>query len=388
MKESINLYSDRPIQDIEDDLLGRVEFAEKLATALINCKGQESLVVALNGDWGSGKTSLKNMAISKLKSQTGDIPDVIEFSPWKWAAQDKITEAFYREISIALGSINKSKKGKKRAKLFKKYGKLLNGGGEILTGLSSALPTLFVLSSVIGISDIFHNNDLLKNAENASIAILAAWAAALKWGGTIADKFVGFIEEKEESLDEVRTDLIESMQDNNSLIIVMDDLDRLSSEQLSMMFQLIKSNLVLPNVIFLLLFQRDIVDKQITQTGLYDSKYLEKIIQVSFDVPKIETAKVHELLLLKLSEIVGSEKTAAKMFDKQYWDYVWGDALRKYFTNLRDGYRFISVFEFQFSLFRGNDVFEINPVDFIAVECLSQRYIEVYQGLMIYYFML
>ena len=35
------------------------------------------------------KSSIKNMALSRLEEISEDKPDVIEFSPWEWAAQDK-----------------------------------------------------------------------------------------------------------------------------------------------------------------------------------------------------------------------------------------------------------------------------------------------------------
>ncbi|WP_458576194.1 P-loop NTPase fold protein [Aliamphritea spongicola] len=50
---------------------------------------------------------------------------------------------------------------------------------------------------------------------------------------------------------------------DNPILIIMDDLDRLEEDQLRMLFQIIKSNLEFPNIIFVLLFQRDIVEKNL-----------------------------------------------------------------------------------------------------------------------------
>ena len=92
--------SDRPINTLDEDLLGRAKFSIDLAEAISSWHGKDSLVVALHGDWGSGKSSIKNMAISKLESLRGNKPEVIEFSPWEWAAQDKITASFFQEVSF------------------------------------------------------------------------------------------------------------------------------------------------------------------------------------------------------------------------------------------------------------------------------------------------
>ena len=52
---------DRAIEKSVDDLLGRKNFAERLAETISRYNSSESLVIALNGNWGSGKSSVINM---------------------------------------------------------------------------------------------------------------------------------------------------------------------------------------------------------------------------------------------------------------------------------------------------------------------------------------
>ena len=82
-KDLHGFASDRPITTIEEDLLGRSEFSIDLANAMASWQGKDSLVVALHGDWGSGKSSIKNMALIRLDEISENKPDVIEFSPWE-----------------------------------------------------------------------------------------------------------------------------------------------------------------------------------------------------------------------------------------------------------------------------------------------------------------
>src|SRR5438132_8680983 len=103
-----DLFADRPILSAKEDLLGRAPFAQTLAKAILAWHGDESLTIAVSGDWGSGKTSLKNMVIEHLKEQGSAAPEIVEFNPWKWDTQDKISSAFFREISIALNKVDKS----------------------------------------------------------------------------------------------------------------------------------------------------------------------------------------------------------------------------------------------------------------------------------------
>lgn len=383
-KDLHDFASDRPITKVEDDLLGRSGFSSDLANAMASWRGNDSLVVALHGEWGSGKSSIKNMALSRLMEVTGDKPDVIEFSPWEWAAQEKITASFFQEISKSIGSKDKSKSGKKLAETLKRYGRYLNTGETLISGLSSALPTLFVLATMIGVGGNFFNEEWVRLTSISLLIVLGAWAAALKWGKEFLDKLSGNVEEtakeKEQSLSDIRHELSELLLKRNApLIVVMDDLDRLTSSQLRMVFQLIKANLEFPNVVFLLLFQRDLVEDKMTEGLQQGRDYLEKIIQVPFDIPRIETTRLHSLLFNRLDKIIEQDKSALKMFDSGRWGNIFQGALSTYFDNLRNVYRYTSTLSFHFTLLKGKNAFEVNPVDLIAIECLRVFEPDVYR---------
>lgn len=376
--------SDRPISRVEEDLLGRSGFSTDLANAMASWHGQDSLVVALHGDWGSGKSSIKNMALSRLEEVSKDKPDVIEFSPWEWAAQEKITASFFQEISKSIGRTDKSKSGKKLAATLKKYGRYLNAGETVVTGLSAALPTLFVLATFVGVGGSYSDEVWVKNASAFILLLLGGWAAALKWGKTLLDKLTGNVEEavkeREQSLSDIREDLSKLLiRRKTPLIVVMDDLDRLTSSQLRMVFQLVKANLEFPNVVFLILFQRDLVEDKLNDGAQLGRDYLEKIIQVPFDIPRIETTRLHSLLFNKLDKIIDQDSSAKKMFNSGRWGNIFYGSLNSYFDNLRSVYRYTSTLSFHFNLLKGENAFEVNPVDLIAIECLRLFEPDVYK---------
>src|SRR6266849_10623535 len=120
--------ADRPIRSKSEDLLGRSAFAESLAAVVEGWTGNESLVVALYGPWGIGKSSIKNIVLEHLRRGAPDAPTIVEFNPWQWAAQDQLAEAFFREISLALGKKDKSKEARKRAFKFAAYAESLKLG--------------------------------------------------------------------------------------------------------------------------------------------------------------------------------------------------------------------------------------------------------------------
>ncbi len=67
------LSSDRPITSFAGDLLGRSEFAESLASAIKGWTGNGSLVIALYGPWGSGKSSIKIWLLNHFVNLKGNV---------------------------------------------------------------------------------------------------------------------------------------------------------------------------------------------------------------------------------------------------------------------------------------------------------------------------
>lgn len=98
--DELGFANDRPIKAAEQDLLGRSAFSKNLAAAIVGWKNQECLVIALTGLRGSGRSSIKNLAIQELIA-TPHL-EVIEHNPWEWTAQEKLSESFFDEVSRAI----------------------------------------------------------------------------------------------------------------------------------------------------------------------------------------------------------------------------------------------------------------------------------------------
>lgn len=373
--EQHDFSADRPIESIDEDLLDRGRFAESLARAISGWKGKDSLIVALHGDWGSGKSSLKNMTLSAFKRLNIETPLFVEFNPWEWAGQDKIYKSFFEQLASSIGQQDKSKKQKIIARKIRLYGLYLNSGAILVTGLTAALPTLFTLAAIFGFGGIFIDQQWIKEISGFLLTATVAWAAFLKWGGKLAEQLSGIAEEHARSSELTLEKLKQSLTSDlrmlaKPLLVIIDDIDRLSQEETRMVFQLVKANADFPNIVYLLLFQQDIVECRLTDETQDGREYLEKIVQVPFDIPRIEQARLEKILFTSLDRILKEDQKILKRFDKTRWGNLYYGSLQPFFRTLRNVYRYSSTFSFHVSLLKGAKAFEVNPVDLIAIECL------------------
>lgn len=361
-----HLFSaDRPIASRKEDFLGRSGFAESLASAIKGWTGNDSLVIALYGSWGSGKSSVKNMVLEALREQEKDCPLIVEFNPWQWAGQEQLAEAFFQEIGVVLGRSDTNGEGKERAAKWRAYGTYLTLGASLAKSLKTVLPLLGIPGS-----SIF---ELFASGLEQSSQITREGSEALSAQAEARDR----------NLTDVKQDLSNSLKAlKEPILVVIDDVDRLSTDEIKLLFQLVKANADFPNLVYLLLFQRDIVEKSLeTITSIVGREFLEKIVQVGFDIPRIERPRLEKVFFAGLEKLLGDE-TVRQRFNQQRWGNIFIPGLRPYFETLRDVHRFLATLSFHVALFRNSGSFEVNPIDLIALEVIRVFEPAVYHGLL------
>jgi predicted KAP-like P-loop ATPase len=375
------MYLDKPITEAENDLLNRNDFAVKLAKSISSWRNKESWVIALTGDWGSGKTSIKNLMVKELKKAENPI-HIIEFSPWEWADQELITQSFFNELSKDLAIESNDKKTKEVAEQFKKYAYYLGHIQSVSEPAIKVLPLIFGALMLI-------NNFFSEELSNFVIAVIGIWLVVFQGLGKFFELKINRLEylskENKKSLFEVKQDIQKSLDTFNSpILIILDDLDRLSSSQLLTITQLVKANSDFSNIIFLLLYSKSIVEEKLTDKNQNGTAYMEKIIQVDFAVPKVDTNLIINLLNKKLDEITTSLtiKNKSDVYDETYLSYVFNEGkLVNYFKDLRNLYRFLNSFEFNVNSFIKNDFLEVNFTDLFAIEVIRLFEPKLYEGI-------
>jgi predicted KAP-like P-loop ATPase len=377
------LSADRPIQSRNEDALGRRGFSDALAGAIRGWTGKESLVIALYGSWGSGKSSLKNMVAESLGATSLPI-QTVDFNPWQMANRPQLSAAFFDEIGIALGKGDLGTKAKRRAALnrFKRLSRRLQGGGELVESIRKFIGIPSIAVAVIAFISSWNQPRVV--ALVLTTVYLVVGFIALVRGATeaVVKFFEAGTEVGEKSINEIKNELAADLRELKApILVVLDDLDRLTPNEIADVFQLIKANGDFPNLIYLILCERGIVENHISEfLKVPGREYLEKIVQVAFDVPLIDIGRVRKVLSTHLDSLIGAE-SVAKRFDSARWANIFWAGLHAYFKTLRDVNRFVSTLAFQISAFVSDREFEVNPIDLIAIEAIRLFEPDVYKAL-------
>jgi len=307
------LSADKPLCKPDSDRLGYASFAEHLAESLCKMSPNEGLVVAIYGPWGSGKTTFLNFVLYYLKQRNQDEqPVIVQFNPWWFSGHEDLINHFFYQLRSAL---------KKRQ----------------LTSLADLVGFLGDLVSKLPFP-------------------YASVGEAVKQAADLLRKDVP--ELKEEIANELR-------EKNKRILIVIDDIDRLTADEIRQLFRVIKAVADFPNVIYLLAFDKTVVTKALEEMqGLPGEAYLEKIVQVPFELLLPDKTALRRLLFERLDTIIAG--TPDGLFDKTYWVNVYFEGIDHFIATPRDIARLTNALSVTYQKVKG----EVNPVDFIAIETL------------------
>jgi predicted KAP-like P-loop ATPase len=281
-------FSDKAVDGLGErqDELNRQEFCNRVGNMLLANRGSEGLVISIEGEWGSGKSSALGMIRSCLNTQkksasleqskeptrlrrltrwfrrqkrksslTSDdhAPILVEFNPWLVGAADHMVQAFMAQIASEIGQVNQSAKATEAAQKMIAYAQLL----EPLKWIPGAEPWTSIVRGVV--------------------------EATGKGVGKVSDLHKLNVSKQREALKRALLEL------GRNIIIFIDDIDRLPPAEVFQIVRAIQAVSDLPRCSFVIALDPLYTEKALQVAANFENpgQYLDKIVQLRLSLPQI-----------------------------------------------------------------------------------------------------
>jgi predicted KAP-like P-loop ATPase len=307
--------ADNALLEPKQDRLGYAPFAKHLADSICQMNFPEGFVIAIYGSSGFGKSTLLNFLTYYLQQKPEkEQPIIVPFNPWLFSGGEDITRRFIGQLQTVLSQFKAIPKG------------------------------------ILG---------RITNLAKAVSEIPLPYAQASK-------ALVKLFDDKEKETSDLKEEVEDTLEKQHPRILVtIDDIDRLSAEEISQLFYLIKSIPNFTNVVYLLVFDREFVIKTLAdKQPLPGDTYLNQIVQASFELPLPDKTSLRKLLFEKLNGILAD--APKPLLNQNRWGNVYLQGINHFITNPRDITRLTNILTVTYPGVKG----EVNPVDFIAIESL------------------
>lgn len=242
-----------PILRTEDDTLGRGAFVETLGNIVMHAgiaDQDHATFIGVYGGWGEGKTSVRNLLESHLRAQVGDKGVIfVDFCPWQYGETCDFRLKLCEKLEIAIGRAHKGTPARVFSQLVK------------LATFKSPNRTPGVLGEFLDVFREFWFSSILKE-----------------------DDLFGTLKS-----------VLREMSQTTRIVVVVDDLDRVTREETARVIRFLKSTGDLPNLVYLILADEDyLANAVVGALGMSLEKsleggraYLRKIVGIRCPLPQI-----------------------------------------------------------------------------------------------------
>ena len=220
-------------EDLDKNRLG---YADYLVDRILGTEfGDESFSVGISGEWGTGKTTFLNaVAKSMEKFSPVKVATIVWFRPWDSSSPKQIVTDFFNVLVDKIGPQYSVVR-----KPMLKY-------ADLLKALDAKKPVVY-----------------------------------------LADVYDKYQERSIESLKKVISDYLQSY--GKIIPVLIDDMDRLSGEEIAEVLRLIRNTADFPNVVYVTAYDKGYVEAQLQKRGIPNPGiYIEIFFSVEFALPKLE----------------------------------------------------------------------------------------------------
>ncbi|MAR13113.1 MAG: hypothetical protein CL681_24485 [Blastopirellula sp.] len=306
---SLTLIADAPITSARFDRLDRMAFVRSFAEAIRAVKDADSVVLALAGPWGSGKSSLLNLIGAELVNTSGDTPPLImRFNPWWFTGSDQLVAAFLQQLSAAVS----------RPEVRDTFG----DASTALAGLAEAIGAPGQISEATGVP-----NDIEMLREN----IISIFRNA-----------------------------------NRRVLIFMDDIDRLTPEEMTQLLLIVRAVADFPNTTYVMSFDYEVVVEAIAnKLGVDGRTYLEKVVLLQIDVPMPGRMSLEQMVLGQL-EAIAPVSSSLDTEAQRHFRLLFEGGVKHFLATPRACTRFLNVLRFTYPSLEG----QVYLPDMVGISCL------------------
>ncbi|MFA6138321.1 MAG: P-loop NTPase fold protein [Sulfurimonas sp.] len=319
----------------EEDSLNFAPYASRVARGVLNYSQDETFILSIEGEWGSGKTTLINFIKNEIKnSEKKDNYRFIHFNPWLITDMNQVVKLFFDELMKILVSISFDAKLKE---------------------------------------------DMIKDFKNFASLILPdslrVDVGFVKVGYKPKDVL---FPKSEKSLEEIKENINKYLKKlDKKIIIIIDDIDRLTDQETELIFRLTKGIADFDNLIYILLYDKGVVSKSLEKFKSENGqKYLEKIVQYPLTVPKPHKTTIKKLLFKELDEILAKLdiENVKYIFNKETWGQV-HLVIDKYIKTIRDINQIINIVSFEYPIIAE----DVNFTDFFIISLIKLKNHTLYE---------
>ena len=293
-------------EDLRKDELKRGSFAKKIAMLIKNDAARPhdtSTVIGIEGDWGSGKS----FTISKIREHLNEKDYLwLTFEPWKYKSEHELIEKFLEWFSYKIARADKQDKNF-LFKLSRRWGVILPiaqfiNSQLIALGLSGILLTLivrafgslisglFFISPIAGTLLTTYTIGLLYLVLRSCLKSLHIQLESSPYLLMEYAKLFNSPLNSEDLKNQIRVRLKKEIT-HKRIIIIIEDIDRLSPCEVEEMLSCIKLISDFPQITYLIPYDKTYVENALNSRVVegekmqYGSNTLQKVIFSSYRLP-------------------------------------------------------------------------------------------------------
>lgn len=353
----LNIINDEPITDLDQDSYRYKDLAQEIARCISAVDAStSSFTISLNGLWGSGKTSLINLievCLNEERKRNLNVPALVRFNPWRFESQEQLLTGIFQLLKESLlgkaGCINDTEK--------KALGDALS-----LYSASISYPTVTEITSLLA----GPLPSAVAGGGIAGKALLKAFTS--KIGKHLTNST---------SLDHMKTTIDGYLRERQTnIIVVIDDIDRLSDAEICHIFKLVTLTASFPHIVYLLSFDRTVVENALCNVQKADgAAYLDKIIQLPIEMPRLFQSDISQQINIIAEDL--QKRSSFTLEDQNHLSDVLNKIVSPLINTPRDICRIKNCAESNFARLRN----DICVADLFALSTIQTLLPDVYSWL-------